>query len=123
MNIEESSGIDRREGTRVPFMVVEIQGEHSNKIFLAQSENVSKGGLFFSSPESMKIGDRVPIEFILPDNKTVFRCMSEVMWKKTVDKSGFASEGVGIRFVDLDEEKKQIISDWIDHEEEKELGH
>lgn len=121
MNVEEGSGIDRREDTRVPFMVVEIQGEHSNKIFLAQTENVSKGGLFFSSPKSMQVGDRVPIEFVLPDNKTTFRCMSEVMWKKTVDKSGFASEGVGIRFIDLDEEQKKIMNDWME-EEEKDQG-
>ncbi len=113
-------GINRRKDTRSPFLVLEIQGKHSNKIFLAQTENVSQGGLFFSPEQSLDIGDRFPIEFVLPDNKTKVCCMSEVVWKKRYDKSGYASEGVGIRFVDLEEKQKKIIGKWLDQEDEKE---
>ncbi len=117
---EKKSGIDRRVDTRAPFLILEIQGTHSNKIFLAQTENVSKGGLFFSPGQSFKVGDSFPIEFVLPDNKTTVRCMSEVVWKKSYDKSGYPTEGVGIRFVDLDEAQKRVVGEWIDREEANE---
>ncbi|MFQ5588023.1 MAG: PilZ domain-containing protein [Nitrospiria bacterium] len=117
MTEEARSGLDRRKHVRAPFLVLEIQGKHSNKIFLAQTENVSQGGLFFSPSEPLNIGDCFPIEFVLPDNKTTVRCMSEVVWKKRYDKSGYASEGVGIRFVDLEDAQKKVLGKWIDQEE------
>lgn len=117
MSEEGTSGLERRRHTRAPFLVLEIQGKHANKIFLAQTENVSQGGLFFSPGQPLNIGDCFPIEFVLPDNKTTVRCMSEVVWKKRYDKSGYASEGVGIRFVGLKDEQKKILGDWVDREE------
>ncbi len=120
MAVDKTIDRDRRAYERAPFLVLEIKGEHSNKVFLAQTENISQGGLFFSSRQSLKIGDRFPLEFVLPDNKTVVRCTSEVVWKKRYDQSGLASEGIGIRFVDLEPEQKKILGDWIDREEEEE---
>lgn len=120
MTVDETVDINRRAHERAPFLVIEFKGEHSNKVFLAQTENISQGGLFFSSSQSLKIGDRFPIEFVLPDNKTVVSCTSEVVWKKNYDQSGLASEGIGIRFLDLDPDQKKILGDWIDREDEKE---
>lgn len=120
MEVGETKNIDRRANERAPFLVIEIKGTHSNKIFLAQTENISQGGLFFSSPEKLKIGDRFPIEFVLPDNKTIVSCTSEVVWKKHYGQSGLNSEGIGIRFIDLEPDQKKILGDWIDREEEKE---
>lgn len=120
MTVEETADLDRRKYSRVPFLIIEIKGKYSNKVFLAQTENVGQGGLFFSSRQPLKIGDRFPVEFVLPDNKTMFRCTSEVVWKKRYDTSGIASEGIGIRFVDLELSQKKILGDWIEREEEKE---
>ena len=120
MTVEETADLDRRRHSRAPFLILEIKGKHSNKVFLAQTENVSQGGLFFSSRQPLKIGDRFPVEFVLPDNKTMFRCTSEVVWKKRYDTAGIASEGIGVRFVDLEPSQKKILGDWIEREEEKE---
>lgn len=120
MTVDETADLDRRRHPRAPFLILEIKGKHSNKVFLAQTENVSQGGLFFSSRQPLKIGDRFPVEFVLPDNKTMFRCTSEVVWKKRYDTAGIASEGIGIRFVDLEPSQKKILGDWIEREEEKE---
>ncbi|MFQ5598185.1 MAG: PilZ domain-containing protein [Nitrospiria bacterium] len=116
----KKSGINRRKHARKPFLVLEIKGSHSNKIFLAYAENVSQGGLFLSGKPPLKIGDRFPIEFVLPDNKTMVRCTSEVVWKKKYDQPGFnAAEGIGIKFVDMDPDQKKLIGDWVDQEEAK----
>jgi len=117
--VVEKSGINRRKHPR-PFLVLEIKGTHSNKIFLAYAENVSKGGLFLKGTQPVKIGDRFPIEFVLPDNKTTVRCTSEVVWKKKYDQPGLnPAEGIGIKFVDMEPAQKKVIGDWVDKEEEK----
>lgn len=119
---EEKTKVNRRQSTRVPFIVLEVKGKHSNKVFLAYAENISPGGLFLSSSQTLKVGDRFPIEFVLPDNKTKVRCTCEVAWKKKYDTNGIISEGVGVRFVDIAADQKKIISGWIDKQEKKKRG-
>ncbi|MFY9269249.1 MAG: PilZ domain-containing protein [Candidatus Manganitrophaceae bacterium] len=111
---------NRRQSPRIPFFILEVKGKHSNRIFVATAENISRGGLFLSSSKPLKIGDRFPIEFVLPDNKTTVRCTCEVAWKKKYDVKGVVSEGVGVRFVDLPPDQKKIINVWIEKEEKKE---
>lgn len=119
---EEKTKVNRRQSPRIPFIVLEVKGKYSNKVFLAYAENISPGGLFLSSSQTLKVGDRFPIEFVLPDNKTKVRCTCEVAWKKKYDTDGIISEGVGVRFVDLASAQKKVISGWIDKEEKKKRG-
>lgn len=119
LTTEEKIDINRRQFQRSPFIVLEVKGKRSNKVFLAYAENISQGGLFLSSSQTVKVGDRFPIEFVLPDKKTKVRCTCEVVWKKKYDKMGLVSEGVGIRFVDIDPMQKKVIGEWIDKKEKK----
>lgn len=116
---KEKVGINRRQFQRTPFIVLEVKGKRSNKVFLAYAENISQGGLFLSSSQTLKVGDQFPIEFILPDKKTKVLCTCEVVWKKRYDRMGLVSQGVGIRFVDLDPSQKKVIGEWIDKGEKK----
>lgn len=117
----ENIGNNRRQSTRSPFLVVEIKGKHANKIFLAHAENVSTGGAFLSGKQDLKMGDRFPIEFVLPDNKTTVSCMSEVVWKKQYKKTGLQpAEGIGIKFVDMAPDQERVIGEWVNNEEKKE---
>jgi uncharacterized protein (TIGR02266 family) len=100
-------------------MVLEVKGKRANKVFLAYAENISRGGLFLSSSQSLKVGDRFPIEFVLPDEKTKIRSTCEVVWKKRYDNMGLVSEGMGVRFVDIDPAQKKIIDHWMDKGEKK----
>lgn len=115
----EKRDLNRRKFYRAPFLVLEVRGKHSNRIFIAQTENISQGGAFLSSRQSLEVGDRFPIEFVLPDNKTTVRCTSEVIWKKRYDNPGLSSEGLGIRFVDMEPSQKKVLGDWIDEEDRK----
>ncbi len=105
---------NRRGHQRSPYIVLELKGRHKNTVFMAYTENISRGGLFASSSQSLKVGDRFPIEFVLPDRKTTVRCMCEVSWKKRYDTTGFVSEGVGVQFVDLGEAQRNRIVQWIE---------
>ena len=119
---QEEIEVNRRKAQRTPFIVLEVKGKRSNKVFLAYAENISQGGLFLSSSHTLKVGDRFPIEFVLPDDKTKIRSTCEVVWKKRYDNMGLVSEGMGIRFVDIDSAQKKLIGQWIDKGEKKKRG-
>jgi uncharacterized protein (TIGR02266 family) len=110
---------ERRRHTRSPFIVLEIKGKHFDKTFIGYAENLGPGGLFLSAAQPMKVGDRFPVEFVLPDNKTKVRCNCEVVWKKRYDTKGVVSEGMGIRFVDLDQVNRKAIADWVKQKEKR----
>jgi len=116
---EPSGGEEKRKYRRAPFMVLEVKGKHFEKIFVGYAENISPGGLFLSAAQPMKVGERFPVEFVLPDNVTMIRCTCEVVWKKRYDLKGMVSEGMGIRFVDLNQAKRKAITDWVKRQENK----
>jgi uncharacterized protein (TIGR02266 family) len=113
LGVQRRRRVDHRRSVRSPLLVLEVKGKHYNKIFVGYTENVSKDGLFFSAKESLKAGDKFPVEFVLPDNVTKLTCTCEVIWTKQFGSSTGSTAGVGVRFVDLDEANKKIIDDWI----------
>lgn len=116
----QEAGIERRIVRRSPFIVLEVKWKHYDKIFIGYAENIGAGGLFLPSSQPMKVGDRFPVEFVLPDNETMVRCTCEVVWKKRYDTLGLVSEGMGIKFVDLDQSKRKAIATWVQKQEGKE---
>jgi len=100
---------NRRLATRSPIVVLEVKGKSFDRIFVAHADNLGTGGLRLSS-DHLKVGDRFPIEFVLPDLETKIECCGEVVWKKDM---GASSNGVGVRFVDLSEKAKDAIERWI----------
>ncbi len=112
--VEERRRLSRRDFRRHPVMVLEVKGKQYNKIFVAYAENLGSGGIRLSSSQYLKVGDRFPIEFVLPDQVTKMECLCEVAWKKEL---GYNKDGVGVRFVDLSDQTKKVIGAWIDKEE------
>ena len=105
----KSSGIERRKSQRIPLVVMEVQGKQGDRIFLAYANDISEGGLSLTTENRLKVGDRIPIEMLLPDNKTKVSCTAEVVWKREIMKDGIISQGVGVRFLDLEAAKKKAI--------------
>jgi Tfp pilus assembly protein PilZ len=113
------SRVNRRSVQRMPLMILEVKGKKFDKVFIAQAEDLGPGGLRLASSAQLKVGDRFPIEFVLPDHESKIECSCEVAWKKEV---GPASDGVGLRFVDLSPKAKSVIEAWVDKEEKKKAG-
>lgn len=111
--------IEKRQYLRNPLFVLEVKWKHYNKVFLGRAENISTGGLFLSSKRSPHVGERFPMEFILPDRKTKVGCTGEVVWTRQYTSEGAGSEGVGVRFVDLDDKKMKAIEQWIRKQENR----
>lgn len=103
-------------------MVLEVKAKQVDKIFLAYADNLGLGGLRLSTSHSLKVGDHFPVEFILPDMITKINCTCEVVWRKETKDNGSASEGFGVRFLDLSQQLKKVIGSWIDEEEKGKKG-
>lgn len=94
-------------------MVVEIKGKSYDKLFVGYAENISRDGLFFSAANPPAVGSAFPVEFVLPDNRTVVQCTCRVVWQHRYTASGRPSIGVGVEFVDLDQVKRGLIDQWV----------
>lgn len=104
---------DKRQHVRFPVMVLEVKGKHYDKVFFGFSSDFALGGLRLSTDNAFSVGERFPVEFILPDNKTKIQCTCEVVWGKRRVGSDMVSESLGLRFVDLDAVKKRLIGAWL----------
>jgi uncharacterized protein (TIGR02266 family) len=105
----QSDMIERRQSQRIPLVIMEVKGKQGDRLFLAYANDISEGGLSLTTENRLKVGDRIPIEMMLPDNKTKVSCTGEVVWKREIMKDGIISQGVGVRFLDLEEGKKRVI--------------
>jgi uncharacterized protein (TIGR02266 family) len=106
-------GAERRVAERAPVMVLEIRGKSYDKIFVGYAENISRSGLFFSAANPPAVGSTFPVEFVLPDNRTVVQCTCRVVWQHRYNTTGRPSVGVGVEFVDLDGLKRTLIDQWV----------
>jgi uncharacterized protein (TIGR02266 family) len=109
--------IEKRRDLRAPLVVLEVKWKKYDKVFIAQAQNISASGLLLASDRDLEVGERFPIEFILPDRKTRVDCTGEVVWIKRYGSQQPGSQGVGVRFVDLDEKKMKAITEWIRRQE------
>jgi uncharacterized protein (TIGR02266 family) len=106
-------GAERRVAERAPVMVLEVRGKSYDKIFVGYAENISRSGLFFSAANPPAVGSTFPVEFVLPDNRTMVQCTCRVVWQHRYNTSGRPSVGVGVEFVDLDGLKRTLIDQWV----------
>jgi uncharacterized protein (TIGR02266 family) len=106
-------GAERRVADRAPVMVLEVRGKSYDRIFVGYAENLSRSGLFFSAANPPAVGATFPVEFVLPDNRTLVRCTCRVVWQHRYTTSGRPSVGVGVEFLDLDALKRSLIDQWV----------
>ncbi|MEW6681855.1 MAG: PilZ domain-containing protein [Nitrospirota bacterium] len=108
-----SRGPERRIADRAPVMVLEVRGKSYDKIFVGYAENISRSGLFLSAANPPAVGSTFPVEFVLPDNRTLVQCTCRVVWQHRYTTSGRPSVGVGVEFLDLDTLKRALIDQWV----------
>ena len=64
--------------------------------FFGTSENIGMGGLFVAVDRSLAIGERITVEFKLPDHAVPMSVDAEVRW---IRPAGERQLGAGMRFV------------------------
>ena len=80
--------------------------------YAAVMHNFSKGGLYFESDQSLKIGDRVNLRIKHPPHsagkENIFELEVEIIWRKNLRYSSFRY-GYGARFIDPNASLEKII--------------
>ena len=66
--------------------------------FVGTSMNIGVGGLFVATERSLQVGDRVAVEFSLPELDRVVSVGAEVRWIRDAERG---APGVGMRFIRL----------------------
>jgi uncharacterized protein (TIGR02266 family) len=92
---------EKRKSTRV---TKKIKSEVRGDDFVSRSTavDVSRGGIFISTPEPLGDGESVKLTVMLPDDGEV-EVKGIVRWVRN-DESPEKRAGMGIEFIDVDEE-------------------
>lgn len=76
--------------------------------------NISKGGLFVNTRAPLPVGSQVRLIVSLPNAAFPFDLQGKVSWVNEFDNASNLVPGMGIEFVDIDEEKKSRIADFVE---------
>ncbi|MBI3397966.1 MAG: PilZ domain-containing protein [Deltaproteobacteria bacterium] len=103
---------DRRKNLRNQLLVLNVKVNSENKSFFGYAKVISRGGMFIASVNPKNVGDEFVIEFSLPD-KTPARCKCCVVWRREFIPRSSHEPGMGIKFLDLAEEIRDKIEEWV----------
>jgi type IV pilus assembly protein PilZ len=76
--------------------------------------NISKGGLFINSRNPLPVGTLVRLIISLPDTAFPFDLTGRVTRVSEYDNAANEVPGMGVEFVDIDEDKRSRIERFVD---------
>lgn len=108
---------DKRQSFRCALLIKKVRLEDERRVFFGYCTNISHSGLFISSINPTPIGSKFTIELTLPPpiNNT-FTCQCETIWQRKYSAKSTLSPGMGLNFIDLSDELKTQINDWIQNQ-------
>ena len=104
---------ERRRYFRQP-VKVQVRIELGEKIIKATSTNVSESGIALMLREALPKGATLRLQFSLPDLNMKMDLEAEMVWADVKGRAGF-------RFLNLPNEAKASLEQWLDQHLEKEL--
>lgn len=99
---------DRRSAIRVPMQLwmEEVLGDD---VYFRRTGNVGEGGVFFDKAIPHALGTMVTLKFALPDDKEMVVARGKVVSVAGTD----VKVGMGVKFVTVEGNGRQRISDFI----------
>jgi uncharacterized protein (TIGR02266 family) len=94
---------DRRAHPRLS-LVVAVDLSSAHNFYTARTRDISVGGLFIEAEATLPIGTRLMVDLKFLKKRVRVNC--EVMWALT---DGDKAVGVGVRFLDLDDEARTAV--------------
>jgi uncharacterized protein (TIGR02266 family) len=107
-------GATSRVTERIP-LAVEVGSGGASNFYLGATENISDGGIFVSTREPRAVGDHFSLEFMLPGDSAVIRCIVEVAWVRALSDNLPPGEppGMGLKFIALDASDHRRLSAYV----------
>jgi uncharacterized protein (TIGR02266 family) len=95
-------------------LAVKVGVEYGTTFFTGFSGNISKGGVFVATHQTLPIGARVELFFEMPDGHAV-SVPAVVRWVRDVDQATLdgSSPGIGLSFVSLTHDDAIILERYV----------
>lgn len=103
---------DRRVDLRSELLVLRAESA-DKKVFFGYARKISKSGMFISTVNPKKVDEEFDIAFMLPDEVTEVKCRCRVAWTMEYSQDMEYDPGMGIQFLDLDENIEKKIEEWV----------
>jgi len=104
----------RRKKLRIPILITRIKGDDNGKTFFGYAKNISQGGMFIQSVNPKNVNEQFQIEFSLPGEDELISGTVEVVWKRQLLSRKSYEPGMGIKFLDIKEDKSTEINKWVE---------
>jgi hypothetical protein len=96
---------ERRRYFRCPVSIPVLLLRQAHPEVHCDSVNISEGGMALGTSVSPNPGEKIRVQFTLPDHEAPFLTESDVCWNKPGQ--------LGIRFLDLSREHKSVLQTWL----------
>jgi type IV pilus assembly protein PilZ len=99
---------DKRGSERLP-VDVKVDYRTVGSFITDYTKDLSKGGIFIKTSLPLEVGTRVRLRLTLPDGDAPFALDGVVKWVSTLRERDKHPAGMGVEFVDFDEDVKTKI--------------
>ena len=91
---------------------LELSANSSHQFFTGFTENISAGGLFIATYQTLPLGSKFQIQFTVPGVDYQFQVDCEVRWVREYNEMmPHMTPGMGVNFIDLSVGEQQILND------------
>ena len=93
---------------------LEISGDSGHQFFTGFSENISAGGLFIATYQTLPLGTRFQINFAVPGVDYEFATDCEVRWVREYNEdTPDTMPGMGVRFLNLSSRETEVLDELV----------
>jgi type IV pilus assembly protein PilZ len=103
---------DNRRAPRLP-VDVKVDYRTAGSFITDYTRNISRGGLFIRTSLPLEVGERVRLRLTLPDGDAPFALDGVVKWIATLRDREKHPPGMGIEFVDFDEDTRRKLEQMV----------
>ncbi|MBW2734365.1 MAG: TIGR02266 family protein [Deltaproteobacteria bacterium] len=109
---EDAKWAERRSSARVVFKT-SISFNSDSNFYTGFTDNISEGGIFVATYNELSMGEKIRLDFSLPDGGPPIQAEGEVRWLREFNPSSDTPPGIGFRFVALPAKDHQRIERFI----------
>ena len=92
----------------------EIGVDTGSNFYTGLTQDLSAGGLFIATHQILPLGTTLRVKFGVPDIKRTFDIEASVCWvKKFRDDAPDQTPGMGVRFMNMEDEAEAALSNYI----------
>ena len=80
----------------------------------AYMHNIGTGGVYVKTHNPLEVGEKVELEFTLPENFRTIKAQARVAWSRQEDNDDPIPAGMGLAFTHIQPEDREALHDYVD---------